>query len=60
MSRGAILVATVAFLSAAAGADVDNCQSGISKGAIAIKGMKSAYLAGSGGDVQGDKLSIRH
>jgi len=60
MLLAAVLVAAVVCRAAAAGVDAHECQGGITKGAIAVKGMPSAYLAGSGGDVHGDKLTIRH
>jgi len=45
---------------AAAASGSSACGGGIAKGAFAINGMESAYLAGDGGNADGDRLTLRH
>jgi len=40
--------------------DADACKGGVTKGAIGIGGVPSAYMAGENGTVQGSTLTLQH
>jgi len=49
-------------MSTSAAAPEDSCErsGGITKGSIGINGVSAAYLAGTGGDIDGDTLTVEH